>query len=171
MKRSYLSVSIIAIIMSSLVGCGTSHQAVNLESGFQSKANMKVEVGKVTNVTGKEFGEVDVVAMFKDCFTERLQKQNLLSEDPKGQRLIFDTKITEYEPGNAFKRWLLPGYGSTILGVNCDMKDAETGKLIGTIDARRTVSMGGGYTIGAWRTIVGEVADDVVSKLKQEVVK
>ncbi len=55
----------------------------------------------------------------------------------------------------------MPGVGSTVLEIHCDMK--ERGEVIGVADARRTVEAGDGYTIGAWRTVFSDVANDVVA--------
>lgn len=74
-----------------------------------------------------------------------------------------------YEPGNAFKRWLWPGYGSTVIKLHCELTDSTNHKVIGSVDALRTVSWGGGYSIGAWKTIFASVAKDVVSELRTKI--
>jgi hypothetical protein len=48
-----------------------------------------------------------------------------------------NVKITEYEAGSAFKRWLLPGYGVTKISVQVTLLDGET--EVGSIVGRRTV--------------------------------
>jgi len=67
--------------------------------------------------------------------------------------------------GNAFKRWLLPGYGSTILEVDCELK-APDGTTAATIHHQRSVFAGGVFTIGAWKTIFGSVASDIADELE-----
>jgi len=172
MRRSpWTLVIAIGMLAVGLAGCGTSNQIAKMDSTFNCPPGAKIEVGKVTNETGKTFEEIDLVQVYTNALTQKLLAQKLLCEEPSGERLVLDTKIVEYEPGNAFKRWLMPGYGSTVMAVNCDLKLPPDQKLVGSIEARRTVSAGGAYTIGAWETIVGQVADDVIKKLKEEVIK
>jgi hypothetical protein len=57
------------------------------------------------------------------------------------------------------------------MAVNCDLKEPKTGKLVGSIDAQRTISAGGAYTIGAWQTIIGDIADDLIAKINEEIVQ
>jgi hypothetical protein len=150
-------------------GCGSvSHQA-QFEPNYVPKADTRIEVGSVTNETGKAF-DVDIPKMFTDALTERLTDDQLLwsggSQDVT--HLIITTKIIDYDEGDAFKRWLLPGWGSTVLSMHCELKDSTSGKLAGSVDARRTVSFGGAYTIGAWRAIFASVAKDVVGELRSQ---
>jgi hypothetical protein len=80
----------------------------------------------------------------------------------------FPSKLVEYDEGDAFKRWLLPGWGSRVLSLHCGLRDTASGKMVRTADARRTVSFGGAYTIGAWKTNFASVAKDVVSDLRSQ---
>ncbi len=91
----------------------------------------------------------------------------MLWTDGQPHKVVLACKIVEYDEGNAFKRWLLPGWGATVLSIQCDMK--KGGQLVGSNDARRTVSAGGGYTIGAWRTIFENLAEDVVEDLRSKI--
>jgi hypothetical protein len=178
MKRSYWGVGIFAPVCLLMVlslaasGCGAvSHQA-QFEASYAPKADTRIEVGPVTNETGKTF-DVDIPKMFTDALTEQLTDDQLLwgggSQDVS--HLVITTKIIDYDEGNAFKRWMLPGWGSTVLSMHCELKDSTSGKLVGSVDARRTVSFGGGYTIGAWRTIFASVAKDVVGELRSQMQK
>jgi len=88
---------------------------------------------------------------------------------PAGEHLILTSQIVEYEEGDAFKRWLLPGWGTTVLSIHCELKDSATGKLLGAVEARRTISIGGAYSIGAWRTVFASVAKDVVKELRAKI--
>ena len=135
---SILTVIILAVTMS---GCGSVQHKIDLKQGYVPQTGTTVQVGTVTNQTGQKF-EVDVEKMLNDALVDKLSEEHLLSTGGRGPRLLINSKIVEYEPGNAFKRWLLPGWGSTIVTVQCDLKDGDN--LVGSVDARRTVSMGGG---------------------------
>ena len=93
-------------------------------------------------------------------FEGRLKKYESIYAIPK-------SKIAEYNPENAFKRWLLPGWGSTVLMIECDLMDAN--ELIGSVKARRSIVIGGGYTIGDWKDIFGEVSKDVATNLRKKI--
>ncbi len=173
-RHEKISVPICLLVMFALVvsGCGAvSHQA-QFEPNYVPKADTRIEVGPVTNETGKTF-DVDIPKMFTDALTERLTDDQLLwngaSQDVT--HLVITTKIIDYDQGDAFKRWLLPGWGSTVLSMHCELKESASGKLVGSVDARRTVSFGGAYTIGAWRTIFASVAKDVVGELRSQMQK
>ena len=82
-------------------------------------------------------------------------------------KLVLAADIVEYEPGDAFKRWLLPGWGATVLVVRGTLVDAEK-RAVGSVEAKRTVEAGGGYTIGAWETVFRDIANDIVTKLREQ---
>lgn len=167
-RRSVIC-GILGILVMTIVGCGAVHHTAKFESDFLPKPDTRVEVGTVVNETGQTF-DIDISKMFMDAIAEVLAKDDLLwTENLGSEHLIITTKIVEYEKGDAFKRWLLPGWGSTVLSVHCELKESTGGRMIGSVDARRTVSVGGGYTIGAWRTIMASVAKDVVKELRSKI--
>jgi hypothetical protein len=125
-------------------------------------------VGKVLNDTGERF-DINIEKMLADSFAETLKKENLMASDSDQSSLTLTSRIIEYKKGDAFKRWLMPGWGSTALAIKCDLEDK--GKVVGSVDAKRTVDIGGGYTIGAWKTVFSKLADDVVSDLKKQLGK
>jgi len=78
-------------------------------------------------------------------------KKKLLWTGESTPKLVLNCKIIEYDKGNAFKRWLYPSWGITLLNIQCELKDRN--KVVGSARARHTVSAGGLYTIGAWKFI------------------
>jgi len=156
-----------------LSGCGAvSHEATMLGTYVPDPAS-RIEVGTVTNATGlvpKVDDEVvNIEQLLSDALAEKLRGGDLLWTGDPSRKLVLVTKIVEYEAGDAFKRWLLPGWGSTVVSVEGELRDAN--QLVGTVRARRTVSFGGAYTISAWRTIFATVAADVVSELRSKIGK
>jgi len=105
--------------------------------------------------------------MLRRALTEKLTAEKLLWNDTTPKKLVLDSKILDYDEGNAFKRWLLPGWGATVLTIQSDLR--QDGQLVGTVDAKRTVSAGGGYTIGAWKTIFDNIAGDIVEDLREKI--
>jgi hypothetical protein len=146
-----------------LAACGSVHHEVRLHDNYAPQAGTSIEVGTVENETGQVF-DIKIEEMFREALTERLTAERLLSGGAEGPRLVLATKIVEYEKGDAFKRWPLPGWGATVLAVQADIREGD--RLVGAVEARRTVSAGGGYTVGAWKTIFNSVAEDIVADLR-----
>ncbi len=166
-KQSSIKVILLLTISLSIllsVGCGTVRHSVDLQEDYAIKTDAKIEVGKVTNGTGLTF-DIDIEKLLADALEESLREEKLLSTIPREPRLIITSKIAEYEPGNAFKRWLLPGWGSTVLRIECDLMDAN--ELIGSVKAERTVVIGGGYTIGEWKDIFEDVSKDIAKDIRK----
>jgi uncharacterized protein DUF4410 len=157
-----------------LSGCGAVSHESALLGDYVPARGMRVEVGKVSNATGQAptvDGEpLDIERLLTEKLTEKLRSDNFLGAGSPDRRLVLDSRITEYEPGDAFKRWLLPGWGSTVVAVEGELRD-ETNAVVGTVRARRTVSFAGAYTIGAWRGVFGSVADDIVSELRSKIAR
>ena len=150
-------------------GCGSVSHSAQFESTFVPRADTRIEVGPVTNETGKTF-DADLPQMFTEALSQQLQSENLLwTQGQQGDHLIIATKIVEYDEGNAMKRWVLPGWGSTVITLHCELKESGSEKLVGSVEAHRTVSFGGAYTIGAWKTIFASVAKDVVKELRAQI--
>jgi hypothetical protein len=150
-----------------LIGCGAVQHKITFQD-YSPQAQTKIEVGQVTNETKQTF-DINIEQMLTDAFAEALRKEAMLWEGGSESKLVLTSKIIEYDKGNAFKRWLLPGWGSTVLTIQSDLKDGD--KVVGCAEARRTVSFGGGYTIGAWQTIFNSVAKDVVKDLCTQIPK
>jgi len=112
-------------------------------------------------------GDVDAEALLRSALESSLAGAGLLWKgDPAEDRYALELEVVEYDPGNAFKRWLLPGYGATILRVRGRLLDRRSGAVAAEIDHQRSVIWGGAYTIGAWKSIFASVAKDVARDLE-----
>jgi len=159
--RSIRLIASIGVILA-MYGCGTVDHKVILKDNYTPQTGTSIEVGKVTNATGQTF-EVNVEHLLTQALIQKLQKEGMFPTDGSANKIVITSDIVEYDEGNAFKRWLLPGWGATVLSVHCDLKEGS--QLIGAVEARRTVSAGGGYTIGAWSKIFDSLAGDIVEDL------
>jgi uncharacterized protein DUF4410 len=173
MKRA-AGMSWLAVLLGLVLsGCGAVSHETSLLPNYVPEPGSRIEVGTVTNVTGQvpkvDDEVVNIEQLLTDALDKKLRGEDLLWSAPPSRKLVLISKIVEYEPGDAFKRWLLPGWGSTVVSVEGELRDAN--RLVGTVRARRTVSFGGGYTIGAWRTIFASIADDIVSELREKIRK
>jgi hypothetical protein len=147
-----------------LIACGTVEHAVRVEDEQAFSADTRIMVGEVANKTGESF-DVDIEAMLRDAMVNELARESLLGQPGAAGLVTMDVNIIEYRKGDAFKRWLWPGYGSTVLVVEATLLDRQ-GNVDATAQANRSVDAGGGYTVGAWEKIFKDVAADLVSDLK-----
>lgn len=168
MNRAASAAGVAVLLSLVLSGCGAVSHETRLVDNYAPKPDSRIEVGPVTNATGQEpkvdDAAVNIEQLLSDALVKKLRQEDLLWSADSSPKLVLLSKIVEYEPGDAFKRWLLPGWGSTVVSIECELRDAN--QLVGTVQARRTVSFGGAYTIGAWRTVFASIADDVVAELR-----
>jgi hypothetical protein len=154
--------------MMALTGCGAVQHKVTFKDSYSLRPETKIDIGQVKNECTETF-DVNVEQMLKDALANQLSKEAMLWDGGSSTKLVLNSKVIEYAKGNAFKRWLLPGWGTTVLTIQCDLKDGD--EVVGSAEARRTISFGGGYTIGAWQTIFNSVAKDVVKDLNSQIPK
>jgi hypothetical protein len=148
-----------------LASCGTVEHSVKVEDQQAFGSDTKVLLGEVSNKTGETF-DIDIEAMLRDAMIDELTKENLLGTQDSPDTVEMNLNIIEYRKGDAFKRWLWPGYGSTVLVIEATLLDKD-GNVDATAQANRSVDAGGGFTAGAWEKIFKTVANDLVSDLKQ----
>ena len=157
--------SLVSIFLAlSLVACGTVEHSVRVEDQQAFRPDTKILVGEVANKTGESF-DIDIETMLSDAMVNELTNEGILGQDGAPNAVTMNVNIIEYRKGDAFKRWLWPGYGSTVLVVEATLLDAE-GNVDATAQANRSVDAGGGYTTGAWKEIFEDVAADLVTDLK-----
>lgn len=150
-----------------LVGCGTVEHSVRVEDQQAFGHDTRVIVGEIANKTGESF-DIDIEGMLREAIVNELTRQTLLAPEGSRDAVTMNVSIIEYRKGDAFKRWLWPGYGSTVLVIEATLLDTE-GNVDATAQANRSVDAGGGFTVGAWEEIFEDVAADLVSDLKATV--
>jgi len=97
--------------------CGTAVNQVKLQDNYTPPSDAKIEVGSVKNESGMRF-EVNVEQLLQRALNLKMAKAGMRwNQGDGGNKMVLETKIVEYEPGDAFKRWLLPGWGATVLTV------------------------------------------------------
>lgn len=164
--QKFLPILLGILLMVVATGCGIVQHEVNFKTDYSPQTGTLIEVGSVTNETGETF-YFDIKKMLSDALTEALRDEELLWTGNASHRLVLESKIIEYKKGDAFKRWLLPGWGSTVLIIQSDLRDNNG--IVGSVEAKRTVSIGGGYTAGAWLKIFESLAKDVVKDLHKHI--
>jgi len=126
----------------------------------------KVELNSVRIPPDNSY-EIDAAGLMRTALVSALDERDMAWEgNPSTERLIFDVTVEDYEPGNAFKRWILPGFGATILHVSGVLTDASTGEVVGELYQERNIYSGGAFTIGMWENVFQAVAEDIVNELE-----
>jgi len=141
------------------IGCSTT-SSVELIGSKASGITHKVINIEVTNKTGEVFDN-DIEDLMKVALQNELESYSGSNEiEEKSLEIL----ITQYSEGNAFGRWLAPGLGKTILTVEASLRD-NSGTVVMQSQVTRSVGAGGGYTIGAWKKVFGDVAEELIKEM------
>ena len=174
MKKILLSFFVLSAL--ALTGCSTKYSVKYTEpySGFSPGATF--EVGTVTDTSGFDLEKAEGVNLTKEL-TEKL-KEALAKEGLLGSEYRLNVRITQYAPGNAARRSIL-GFltvtarnngGTTIMKTWSKVVNSK-GDEVADIDVERVIGGGGPASIGAWRTVIDDVAVATVQSLKEELAK
>lgn len=106
--------------------------------------------------------QINLEKSLQEALVKAVVKQGL-----EGSDYTIETKILTYKPGNAFARWLMPGAGATKLETLSSILDKD-GNVIAKIPVERSIGFGGAFTIGAWETVLTEVADEIVLVISKQ---
>ena len=152
-----------------LFGCGSVQSQINLDEKFTSSPEMKIELGKVSNVCSVSF-DINIEEMLTSAFTSELEKKAMLWIGEPGLKLTLETKIIEYQEGEAFKRglWFMSGGGSWVFTIQSELREGD--KIVGTVEARRYL-YAGGESKGAWEIIFASIAKDIVADFEAQIKK
>jgi hypothetical protein len=159
-------VAIIATLIVAAFGCGTAHHSAKLEYGAAIRSDARIKVVDVSN-DSKDLPDVDMIGLLWDSLKEQLHKESLLwTQDAGGTPLLMEAHITKYKKGDDIQRWFVPGFGSTVLSVRCDVKDGDM--LVASVEVRRSIAYGDGIKFRAWKQIFAQVAEDAVREVRSK---
>jgi Domain of unknown function (DUF4410) len=110
-------------------------------------------------------GDRDLAAEATQGLTDKLKATNLfeISTEPS---LVLTCDIEGFTEGNAFQRWLLPGWGKTEAKLAVIVFEKPSDKVLATLRSHSVVSSGGLFSVGADQYILNVVLDDIVTQLQ-----
>lgn len=154
----------LVVVVAVGAGCATKSSFDAADSSVKLSKESKFEVSKVDDNSGFTPSGEDVAQAkaMQAALTAELERAGLA-----GQGYKLNVSISEYAPGNAFARWIMPGMGGTYLKTRTSILGGDD-KTVAVIPVNRTVAAGGGFTIGAWRECFNDVATEIVKVLKRE---
>ena len=166
--KNYL---ILILLLLLIGGCTSTKPVVRMEKNVSLTKYKMFEVPPVSNETGKTF-EFDVA--------NELTQQIKLLLNEKGYTINNENEIQDniltitnslivYEPGNAVKRWLLPGAGATKTIVKTSLIDKKSGEIIGEMLTTKQISGGGLYSVGADKSILKTVAEGIINGIEKNI--
>lgn len=156
------------VVLGSLIGACAAPTPGGPARSLSLNPDYKYKIHEITVTDTKKY-EVDAERFLQAALQNSLKENGLLLEDTtKKEYYLISAQILDYEMGNAFKRWLMPGYGSTVLAVHTDVIDSETGEIITYMEHRQTVAAGGLYSVDAWEQIFTTVANDITTDLERK---
>jgi uncharacterized lipoprotein YajG len=156
------------IVVGCLLGGCSTPSAGGPGKSLSLNPDYKYKIKQIT-VTDSEKHDVDAAKLLQTALENSLSEKGMLSDGASVKpHYLISAQILDYDMGNAFKRWLMPGYGSTVLGVHTDVIDSETGQVITFMEHRQTTAAGGLYSVGAWEYIFATVANDITTDLERK---
>lgn len=146
-----------------LGGCET--QSAALVPGPPPTASSRVvRVDPCQDRTGT--ASRDLVTEGTRTLTEKVKASGLF-EVSADAPLVLTCDIEQFAEGSAFKRWLMPGYGTTRAQVAVALWEKAGDKMLGAFRSHSQVQAGGLYTVGADQYILGAAFDDVIHQLRE----
>lgn len=151
-----------------VIAC-TSEPAVRIEEDYSLINYEVIDVVFAENVTGETFDFDIAEALTKHLKLQLKQKGYLITQDIEKDEnvLIVKSSIVSYNPGSAFKRWLMPGAGKTQATVRTSLIDKKSGIIIGEMVNSEAVSSGGLYSVGANKWILEVIAKGIASEIDE----
>jgi len=127
--------------------------------------NLKIDIGEI--ILPDKTYKIDVKTIFRTELEDALSRKGLFCiAKQKSNCNILNLKVNSYEMGSSFKRWLLPGFGATILDVECKLNNNK-GELIAEFGHNRSIKSGGFLTIGGSTTVIKKVSEDIASYIEK----
>jgi hypothetical protein len=167
-KVSKLLTYLMIFISLVISGCAAQTSGTGPSKTLALDQSYKYKIEKIKISEAKKH-EVDAKEILRNSLDKALNNKDLLWDgSPNKKYYGISVRIIEYDMGNAFKRWLLPTYGSTALSVHTDVIDLEKNAIVTYMEHKQTIAAGGAYSIGAWKYIFNNVAKDIATDIERK---
>ena len=163
-------VACVAAMLATVSACSTSSD-VKFSGKEQAFAhNATFVVAETKDSTGFVFEDKSEAFKLDEAFTGALKTALAKESIPTSGAGAYTIKseIVAYSPGNAFARWLMPGAGATELSTVSKVYTAS-GEEVATIPVSRSIAAGGGYTVGAYKYVFTDNAQEVATLIKARI--
>ncbi len=158
-----LTVGVIGLVgLATFVGCATQ-SVPQFREAFVQARHRYVRMEPCRDRSGFK-GERDLAAEATQGLAEKLQATKLFEISPDGS-LVLTCDIESFAEGNAFQRWLLPGWGATEARVAVIVLEKPEDKVLATLRSHSSVGSGGLFSVGANQYILSVVLNDIVNQL------
>lgn len=150
-----------------LTGCRSVNNTLIIRPDYtpaHHNYSPRVRVGTIYNTAAVESGE-EVKGMFGEALNYQLHSQGMLERNISSMAIVLTVKVREYERGNAFKRFLVPEWGKTVLDASYTLTSNK--QQIGAGSVRSEI-YSGFFTVGAWRSVFDDVALEMVRDIKED---
>lgn len=132
--------------------------------------NAQVQVRAIQNEAGGQ-ASFDPAAYLAEQIRQRLSVGGItIVESGAANAVVVDIIVHLYQQGSAFGRWLLPSGGATYAVVQAEFR--KPGQAVAAdLLAVSVIGSGGLYSLGAEKTVLEDVADEIVAFLRARATK
>jgi len=164
-QQFFIRVACSVILIFWIAGCAGEVDNITTEMGGtpQSSFPIPISVHPCIDRTGTEVA--DLGAQATTTFEKQLNATREFHVVPDGN-YVLTCEVTHFMPGNAVKRWIWPGWGTTVGRVGAMVQDTHSGEILIITEGQATVGGGGLTSVGAWSYIVPTAVKDIVGKLQ-----
>jgi hypothetical protein len=160
------------VALALLVGCGTTPlilRTADPRVDFAQYKSIAIETNtQVSSLSSQAHARIrDLVkAEILDCCAQRFERVGVDATQPHD--LILRIKLTVYEEGNRFARFMLAGLGSMQIHAQVEIAESKSGNLLTSGEAGKTFAWGGVYgaSVGI-EDLEKDFAKEVVKGLRE----
>jgi len=161
-RISFKHIGVIFLAPFLFVGCvGTSKSFTYKTESDLSKFRCISEINTIN--AANYSGNKDILSWLNKYFEEALREKGYWGQDSGCDSLT--AKITKYNPGNAFYRWVAPGLGATDLNILVTLYN--NGSKRTDIFLKESVAAGGGFSIAQYKLIFGDISSNLIDEVSK----
>jgi hypothetical protein len=137
-----------------------------VSSDFFPLGSSQIQIGNVQDETGHE-ASFDILKYLSEQIGKRLSADGLkVASSDNANAIVVDVSVRLYQEGNIFGRWGGGGAGGAAYAVvqaSFRKRDQPIGAELVTVSV---IPKGGLYSLGAEKSVLQDVAEEVVSLLQ-----